>query len=71
MLRAIGARFRKARGVAFGLMFGDPHRVTTGAVEELVMQCGQLRRLELTGCRLDMARLMPAMAALPHLHDLG
>ena len=70
VLQAIGARFRKTRAVAFGHDF-CAHRVTTGAVEELVMQCGQLRRLELPSCQLDVARLMPAMAALPQLHDLG
>ena len=70
VLRAIGARFRKTRGVALGFHDGY-HRVTTGAVEGLVMQCGQLRRLKLTTCRLDVARLMPAMAALPQLRDLG
>jgi hypothetical protein len=71
VLWAIGARFRKTRGVTIGLLFRCHHRATTGAVEELVMQCGQLRRLKLTSCELDVARLMPAMAALPHLHDLG
>ena len=35
------------------------------------MQCGQLRRLELTECRLDVARMMPAVVALPHLEAFG
>ena len=70
VLRAIGARFKKTRGVAFG-QSRNHHRVTNGGVEGLVMQCGQLRRLELTLCRLDVARLMPAVTALPHLQVLG
>ena len=67
VLRAIGARFRKTRGVALGPCWNPHHRVTTEAAEGLVMQCGQLRRLELTSCRLDVARMMANVVALPHL----
>ena len=62
VLRAIGARFRKARGVALGYYGCDGgHRVTSEAVGGLFMQCRQLRRLELTSCRVDMAALAEAL----------
>ena len=71
VLRAIGARFKKTRGVSLSTICGAYHPVTAEAVEGLVMQCRQLRRLELTSCSLDTTRLMPAVVALPQLQVFG
>ena len=70
VLRAIWARFKKTRVVTLGWCRAA-HCVTIEVVEELVMRCGQLRRLELTRCRLDVARLMVVVRAVPHLQVFG
>ena len=67
LLQAIWTRFRTARGVTLGWC----HGVTSGAVQELAMQCRQLRQLKLTSARMDITQLVPAVLAMPNLRVLG
>ena len=69
VLRAIGTRFRAARGVSLGWCSLD-HRATSGAVRELATQCRQLRLLGLKSVRLDVTQLIAAVQAVPNLRVL-
>ena len=68
VLRAIGTRFRAARGVTLGLCYPG-NDVTSGAVKELATQCTQLRLLGLKSMT-DVTLLMAAVQAIPNFRIL-